>query len=174
MTGLLALGWEVTGIDVSADQLRLARRRVGKTVELVRADTAALPFPDERFDAVVSMFSHTDVDDFPGLVREGARVLRSGGVFVYAGLHPCFVGPHSEFVTGENLHVLHPGYRPARRYTEAPGISPGGLRARVGAMHIPLEQLVKAFLDAPLTLERFEEHGDGEYPARIALRTRRP
>lgn len=174
MTGLLALGWEATGVDVSADQLRLARARVGKTIELVRADGTALPFPDEHFDAVVSMFSHTDVDDFPGLVREGARVLRSGGAFVYAGLHPCFVGPHSEFVTEENLHVLHPGYRPARRYDAAPGISPDGLRARVGAMHIPLEQLVEAFLDAPLTLERFEEHGEGEYPARIALLTRRP
>ncbi len=41
-------------------------------------------------------------------------------------------------------------------------------------MHVPLGALLQAFLDAPLTLERFEEHGDEDYPGRIALRARRP
>jgi SAM-dependent methyltransferase len=173
LPGLLALGWQVTGIDISADQLRLARERVGENVELIRADAVALPFPDEHFDAVVSMFSHTDVDDFPRLVRESVRVLRAGGVFVYAGLHPCFLGPRSQVMTEENLHVLHPGYRTTRRYSEAPGISRDGLRAKVGAVHMPLDQLVQAFLEAPLTLERFEEHGEGDYPTRLGLRARR-
>jgi SAM-dependent methyltransferase len=169
---LLALNWKVTGVDISADQLRLARDRVGDGVELVQADATSLPFPDGHFDAVVSMFSHTDVDDFAGLVREGARVLGAGGTFVYAGLHPCFVGPHSRFVAAEGVPLLHPGYRGARRYTEAAGISPDGLRAKVGAVHLPLGELIQAFLDASLTLELFEEHGDGEYPARVALRAR--
>ena len=31
---------------------------------------------------------------------------------------------------------------------------------------------MQPFLEAPLTLEAFEEHGDGEYPVRIALRAR--
>jgi hypothetical protein len=116
--------------------------------------------------------SHTDVDDFPRLVREGARVLRSGGAFVYAGLHPCFIGPHSRFVTKDEPPVLHPGYRMARRYAEAPGISPEGLRAKVTAMHLPLDQFVQAFLGAPLRLEHLEEHGGREYPPRLALRAR--
>lgn len=30
-------GWSVTGVDISADQLRLARRRVGDEIELVQA-----------------------------------------------------------------------------------------------------------------------------------------
>jgi SAM-dependent methyltransferase len=174
MPRLLALGWKVTGVDVSADQLRLARDRVGKGAELIRADAMALSFPDGHFDSVVSMFSHTDVDDFPALVREGARVLQSGGVFVYAGLHPCFVGPHSRFAAARGVPVLHPGYRQARRYAAAPGVSPSGLRAKVGAVHLPLGRLVQAFLDAALTLEVFEEHGDGDYPARIAIRARQP
>jgi SAM-dependent methyltransferase len=172
LPALLALGWKVTGVDISADQLRLARERVGEGAELIRADATALSFPDGHFDAVISMFSHTDVDDFPALVREGARVLRFGGAFVYVGLHPCFVGPHSRFVAAKGVPALHPGYREARRYTEAPGISPDGLRAKVGAVHLPLGNLVQAFLGASLSLEVFEEHGDGEYPARIAIRAR--
>lgn len=170
---LIGLGWSVTGVDVSADQLRLARERVGEEVELVRVDASELPFPDGTFDAVLSAFTHTDVDDFEGLLREAARVLREGAPLVYVGLHPCFIGPHSRFVAAEGVPALHAGYRERRRYTEAPGISPEGLRAKVGAVHIPLGELVQAFLDTGFLLERFAEAGDRLYPPIIALQARR-
>jgi SAM-dependent methyltransferase len=170
---LIELGWSVTGIDISEDQLRLARERVGEKVELVRADAGELPFPDQTFDAVFSAFTHTDIDDFDGLLREAARVLRDEGRLVYVGLHPCFIGPHSRFVAAEGVPTLHAGYRERRRYTEAPGISPEGLRAKVGAVHIPLGELVQAFLETDLQLERFEEVGERLYPPIIALRARR-
>ncbi len=83
---LTRLGWTVTGVDISADQLRLARDRADESVELIQADATALPFEDGRFDAVVSMFTHTDVGDFAALVREAVRVLRPGSVLVYSGL----------------------------------------------------------------------------------------
>lgn len=170
---LMGLGWAVIGVDVSEDQLRLARERVGDEVELVQADASELPFPDATFDAVLSAFTHTDVDDFKGLVQEAARVLRGGARLAYVGLHPCFIGPHSRFVAAEGVPALHPGYRERRRYTEAPGISPDGLRAKVGAVHIPLGELIQTFLDAGLLLERFEEVGDRLYPPIIALQARR-
>jgi SAM-dependent methyltransferase len=170
---LLDLGWTVTGVDVSEDQLRLASERVGGRANLVQADGADLPFPDAAFDAAFSAFTHTDVDDFEGLVRETARVLRRGGSLVYVGLHPCFVGPHSRFVAAEDVPELHRGYRARRRYTEALGISPEGLRAKVGAVHVPLGGLLQCFLDAGLLLERFEEGGERTYPSIVALRARR-
>ena len=69
------LGWTVTGIDRSADQLRLAQAR-GVGARLGRAE--ALPFEDRSFDAAVSMWTHTDVDDFSAQANELARVLRPG------------------------------------------------------------------------------------------------
>src|SRR5436190_2235378 len=54
-------GWTVTGVDVSTAQLEFAR---GRGVEVVEANAAALPFGDASFDAVVSVFTHTDIDDF--------------------------------------------------------------------------------------------------------------
>lgn len=170
---LLELGWSVTGVDISQDQLRLARARVGDEVELVRADAGDLPFPAQAFDAVFSAFTHTDVDDFDGLLREAARVLEKGGSLVYVGLHPCFIGPHSRFIAAEGVPELHVGYRERRRYTEAPGISPDGLRAKIGAVHIPLGEFVQSFLDCGFSLERFEEIGDRVYPPIVALRARR-
>jgi SAM-dependent methyltransferase len=169
------LGWRVTGVDLSADQLRVAAERLGGRAELVRADAASLPFADGSFDAVVSTFTHTDLDDFAATVAEAARVLRAGGVFAYLGLHPCFVGPHSRFEGATGTPELHPGYGDTRRYSAAPGVvNPDGLRARVTALHLPLATLVQSFLGAGLRVERFEELGGGDYPAALGLRLRRP
>jgi SAM-dependent methyltransferase len=163
------LGWTVTGVDVSEDQLRLAQAR---GVDVVLADAGRLPFEAGTFDAAISTWTHTDIDDFPAVLAEVARVLRPGSPFVYLGAHPCFVGPHSRFVGAEGVPELHPGYRETSRYTEAPGISPVGLRARVGATHLPLGLFVQAFTDAGFALEHFEEPEDREYPYKLALRWR--
>jgi hypothetical protein len=58
-------------------------------------------------------------------------------------------------------------------YRDAPGISPDGLRAKVGAVHLTLADLAQAFLDADFQLTRVEEVGDWQYPPIIALQARR-
>jgi SAM-dependent methyltransferase len=165
-------GWEVTGVDLSEDMLR---RAVDRGLEVVRADAAELPFADASFDAAVSLWTHTDVDDFAALVAEAARVLRPTAPFVYVGGHPCFVGPHALFRFARGLPELHAGYRPGRRYDESePGVfNPEGLRARVGATHVPLAAFISAFAAAELRIERFEEHGEDDYPYLVALLARR-
>jgi SAM-dependent methyltransferase len=165
-------GWDVTGVDASADMLRRARER---GLDVTQADATALPFADASFDAVVSLWTHTDVDDFAGALREGARVLRSDKPFVYAGAHPCFIGPHALFRAGHGVPELYPGYRPGRRYDASePGVfNPEGLRARVGATHVPLAEFLTAFAAAGLRIEYVEELGEEDYPFLVALLARR-
>ena len=164
-----AEGWNVTGIDPSPAQLAIAR---GRGCDVVEASGEDLPFADASFDAGVSVWTHTDVEDWPAVLREVKRVVH--GHFVYFGVHPCFVGPHSEFLAGMGVPVFHAGYyRTVARYQESPGIvNPGGLRARVGAVHLPLAEFLQSFLDAGLTLERVVEPGTREFPIAIALRCR--
>jgi len=162
-------GWNVTGVDTSEDMLRFARERC---LDVLRVDGAALPFPADSFDAVISTWTHTDIDDFPAMVREVARVLVDGGPFVYVGAHPCFVGPHSQFVSAEGIPTLHPGYWHVGRYDDGPGISSSGLRAKVGATHLPLGAFLQTFFDAGFRLDAFEEAKRREYPYMIALRCR--
>ena len=168
------LGWDVTGVDVSADQLRLARARL-PGVELVEADAGALPFGDASFDAAYSTFTHSDLDDFAAAVAEVRRILRPGARFVYVGNHPCFVGASQEHLdTG--LPRLHPGYRRAGRWqaAEAPGATPGGWRERLGSfVHLPLGDFLSSF--AGFTIETVEELDDGwEYPKTVAVAVRKP
>jgi SAM-dependent methyltransferase len=165
-------GWDVTGVDASEDMLRRARER---GLEVVRADASSLPFEDASFDAAVSLWTHTDVDDFAAAVGEVTRVLRADGPFVYVGGHPCFIGPHSLFRAAKGVPELHRGYRPGRRYDDSePGVfNPEGLRARVGATHVPLGEFVAAFTAAGLRIEQFEEHGEDDYPYLVSLVARR-
>ena len=45
--GLLQRGWRVVGVDLSGDQLRVARQRAGAPgARLVAADATSLPFAD--------------------------------------------------------------------------------------------------------------------------------
>lgn len=69
------------GIDISKDAVRYAAGRE-KSAHWLTATAAHLPFADESFDAVLSMFALT-------AEREFARVLTSGGIFVQvlAGAH---------------------------------------------------------------------------------------
>lgn len=171
-TGMAGLGWDVTGLDASEDMLRRARER---GVEAIHGDATRLPFGDATFDAAVSLWTHTDVPDLGAMLREIVRVLRPGAAFVYAGGHPCFVGPHSEYVSAEGVPTLHAGwYRRSGAYDEAPGRSGAGLRAKIGeSFHRPLGELLQTFLDAGLRLERIEEPEERDYPYILASRWRR-
>jgi SAM-dependent methyltransferase len=169
---LAELGWTVTGVDVSEDMLRRARDR---GIDVVQADATELPFEDGCFDAGVSLWTHTDVGDLAKMMSEIARVLRPGAPFVYVGTHPCFVGPHSEYVAAEGIPTLHAGwYRRAGAYGDAPGMSGAGLRARIGlSFHRPLAELLQAFVDGGFRLERIEEPEERDFPYMLALRWRR-
>lgn len=158
-------GWSVTGVDLSADQLRLAHQRAPAVAEIIQADVTNLPFEDESFDAVACSLLHTDVEDFAAVCREAARVLRPGGRLAYVGIHPCFVGPFARYQPGD-APELHLGYRDTTWTTEGFG---DGIRRRAGARHVPLAELLNAFLAAGLRLVQVSEAEDEDFPTRIGV-----
>jgi SAM-dependent methyltransferase len=167
-----ALGWTVVGVDISSDLLGVARER---GLEVLEANAEALPFNDSGFDAAISIWTHTDIDDFAAALTEVARVLRPGAPLVYIGAHPCFVGPHSLYVSAEGVPQLAEGYRRTGRYDgSAFGVgNPDGVRIRVGGVHLTLGALFDAFTSAGFVVERFEELArERDYPHALALRAR--
>ena len=68
------------GLDVSAEQIARARQRnANQESEFVVGDALELPFPDERFDAVVSIASIKHWPNQAKGLAECVRALRPGG-----------------------------------------------------------------------------------------------
>lgn len=152
-SALQALNLHPIGVDLSFDQLRLARERS----VVVRANGAALPVRDEAIDAAVAGFVHRDVDDFAGAVAEIARVLRPGGRFVSVGTHPCFVAPFINRTKELDIGKVEvrPGYGDTeRRFDSA---APSRLATTVGSRNLPLASFLHTFIGAGLRIESLVE-----------------
>ena len=163
---LASAGWDVTGVEVSEAQLARARER-GPNV--LHADAHALPFEDGSFEAAISILTHTDFDDTRVVFAEVARVLRSGGTFVYAGVHPVFASPFAlRQEDGTTLFI--PGYRDKRWHTVSRYPDKPGIRSRVGVNHLPLADLFNAVVDTGLILTRVDEPRAEDPPLSIAFR----
>jgi ubiquinone/menaquinone biosynthesis C-methylase UbiE len=70
------------GVDIEQKQLEFARghlRRAGVDATLVEADALALPFGEETFDHVWTMWLLEHIGDPPAALREARRVLVAGG-----------------------------------------------------------------------------------------------
>jgi arsenite methyltransferase len=84
MAQVVGVAGHVIGIDVSDAMLALGQRRCANIggsgrLSFVKADAAALPFPDAVFDAAVSIQVYEYVADLPNALAELYRVLRPGG-----------------------------------------------------------------------------------------------
>jgi demethylmenaquinone methyltransferase / 2-methoxy-6-polyprenyl-1,4-benzoquinol methylase len=75
LPGLQAVGGDFT-IEMMQAGKQIPERRA---IQWVTADTLALPFPDDTFDAVTSGFLMRNVIDVPGAFREQMRVTKPGG-----------------------------------------------------------------------------------------------
>jgi demethylmenaquinone methyltransferase/2-methoxy-6-polyprenyl-1,4-benzoquinol methylase len=75
----------ITGLDLSADMLRVANRKIRKqgvsNIETIRMDAADMDLDDESFDVVTSAFGLHEME-YPvmeSIIKEMNRVLKKGG-----------------------------------------------------------------------------------------------
>lgn len=148
-------GYRAVGFDISADQLRFARRRLGAAV---RADARSLPVQDASVAVAAGMFFHTDVEDFAAVVHDVARCLRPGGRFIYLGVHPCFVGPFVYRMTeSEDLALSFvTGYGKAGWANRGSGDG-SMIGGRVGFHHKTLASFLGAFAESRLSIRMVQE-----------------
>lgn len=78
---------KITGIDLSEGMLKIGRQKVEKKglshlIELRKADSEALPFDNQSFDAAIVGFGVRNFENLEQGLAEIFRVLRPGGVFM--------------------------------------------------------------------------------------------
>ena len=83
VTQWLAERYEVTGVDISAQQSELASALL-PTVTVIKADMMTLDFPPDTFDAIVSFYAiiHVLRQKQPQLLRNILCWLKPGGAFL--------------------------------------------------------------------------------------------
>ncbi len=80
-------GTKVTGIDISEGMLNVGREKIQKKklserIELIKADSENLPFPDNTFDAAIVGFGVRNFENLEKGLAEIQRVLKSDGIFI--------------------------------------------------------------------------------------------
>ena len=156
---LADLGACVIGIDLSAKLLAIARRyeeSEPRGIKYVQADACNLDYRAlGLFDGVVCFMALMDIPDLAPTLHSVACMLRPGGWFVFAILHPCFHTSQSgEMETPQGVvrtigSYFEEGYW---RSDSRPG-PPG----KVGAYHRTLSTYLNALTDAGLQLVRLSE-----------------
>jgi cyclopropane fatty-acyl-phospholipid synthase-like methyltransferase len=82
-TERLAERFDVVGVDISSEQLRLAHAALPETT-FIHADLMERDFPRSSFEAITAfyVFMHIPRDDHPELLRRIHLWLKPGGVFI--------------------------------------------------------------------------------------------
>lgn len=78
---------EIVGLDISEGMLSVGRKKIKEKnlqdkITMVQADSEALPFEDNSFDAITVAFGVRNFENLEKGLLEIQRVLRPGGIFV--------------------------------------------------------------------------------------------
>jgi ubiquinone/menaquinone biosynthesis C-methylase UbiE len=165
---LRSLGWNPVGVDLSQGQLSYGRT----IMPVAQGDATALPIRTAALPAAVCILAHSDLPDYPAVLREISRILQPGGRFVHIGIHPCFTGAFSDRSDPARIIVDDGYHRTERRFDS---FTTQGVRNRVGAWHLPLADMLNALLDCGMRLgETAEAGGDDQVPDVFAFAAVKP
>jgi ubiquinone/menaquinone biosynthesis C-methylase UbiE len=180
-------GARVTGVDISAKLLDLARRYEETEplgIHYIQDDAETLQaVRDTRFDGATCGMALMNINDLASAFQALRLILKPDGWFLLAITHPCFQTPRAEWVTKEDGSVVRQvaAYFD-ERFWEAKGRD--GVRSRVGEHHRMLSTYVNTLVDAGFELERMAEPratgrraeqtpGNREIPSVLLMRWRR-
>jgi ubiquinone/menaquinone biosynthesis C-methylase UbiE len=151
---LKEFGHRIVGID-SSPSLVAAAREFDPSMEVRLADATALPLEDACADLAVAFMSLQDIDEMPAAVREVARVLKAGGRFCLAIVHPINSAGSFEQASADSHFVIKGDYLRAFHYADA--VERDGLAMTFNSEHRSLETYFIALEKAGFLVEKLRE-----------------
>jgi ubiquinone/menaquinone biosynthesis C-methylase UbiE len=158
-------GAHVVGVDLSHALLQIAHREEHADplgITYLHDDAQHLHrLADATFDGVVCNLALMDIAYLPNAASTTWRILRPGGWFVFALLHPCAPVSSAE---GTLVHAFH-NYFEEGFWRSG---NPASVRGWVGAYHRTVSTYLNSFLSVGLCLERvLEPQARGPFAASI-------
>jgi demethylmenaquinone methyltransferase/2-methoxy-6-polyprenyl-1,4-benzoquinol methylase len=158
-------GGEVLGCDFSEPMLSRARSKglakapAGVDVRFDTAETLALSYAEDAFDAAAGGFGARNFSDLSRGLEELARVVRRGGRVVVLEITTPTKAPLSTFYRvwfDRAVPALGHAAATAGRVATAGGRVPGlGARGRVGRVSSPAASIADAYTYLPNSVKRF-------------------
>ena len=153
--GLAHKGATVVGVDLSAAMLANAEEMESNEplgIRYLQSDAADPELlPGELYDAAVCSMGLSDIDNLDGTLTNIRRLVRPGGVFAFAILHPCFPG-----IEGVSGAWPSDGTYYDERYWQTDATL-SVLRQQVGANHRTLSTYLNTLHHHGLTLTQTTE-----------------
>jgi len=151
---LRAGGYDIQGVDVS-EALVQAAKRVDPDGRYAVSDAAALAFDGDAFDLVVAFMALQDIDDLSEAIGEAARVLKPGGHFCFAILHPLRTAGTFRSTDSAEAFAIEASYFERREFMVADEVE--GVRVEMYSEHRPLEAYTLALEEAGFVVEALRE-----------------
>jgi ubiquinone/menaquinone biosynthesis C-methylase UbiE len=157
-------GAQVTGVDAAAELIRAARQRGPEAIRYHAADARELPnlkfLPNESFDAAACVLAIQNIQPIQPVFEGVARVLRPGGRFVLAMMHPAFRAPKETRWGWDEQEGVQ--FRRVDRYLlprKSPIVTHPGKTPDVytWTFHRPIGAYVKALRNTGLLVDALEE-----------------
>ncbi len=142
----------VIGVDFSGEQLRHARELAeayNVHVQFALGDVSSLPIPRDAVDLAFSSWVYHMIADLETAFAEADRVLRPGGIFVFAIPHPFYAlfDPDDETLAGSYFDDT-----PARK-------SIGDIEPDLVEYHRSVGEVYDTLVDAGFRVDRIYEPG---------------
>lgn len=147
---------QVIGVDPTWNQLTVAHERAGGPA-YARAGAAQLPFPDGSFDAVVACLVFEHIRDVDVAISEVARVLESGGRFLFFLNHPLLQTPNSGWIDDQMLDPPEQYWRIGPYLIEDETIEEVEKDVFIPFIHRPLSRYINAMASNGLFITRMLE-----------------
>ena len=146
----------VLGIDVSKRMLKRAKELTfDRAIEYRRMSIEEMDLGDETFDLVASSLTLHYVEDDEAALDKVARILKTGGHFVFSVEHPmCTARSEQQWIRDSSGHAL---YWPVDFYRPEGERKTKWFVENVVKYHRTIETYVNGLIDAGFRLQRMAE-----------------
>lgn len=147
---LTGRGAKVKGIDISEEEIKIARKEVPK-VEFKVGSAEKLPYKNKEFDIVLAALVLEHFKDWNKVLKETHRVLKLNGLFIFSMGNPVVNSTKKIKFKGKKFRVIKDYFKEDLRTTR------WWRGVYMGWYHKTFGTIIKSLIENDFSLEDYED-----------------